>query len=699
MAKLLIAEKYKAGRKIANALGKVSVEQYYDVPLFKVNGGQIYVLPLKGHISTYTTIDEFSKWKKCDPREIIVKKDVIVKVFEKDFEKYIKALQLIVPKCSEVIIATDADEEGENIGLLEGYELIKKIRPLPVKRMWLHTLIPEDIRVAFYNTIEPKWSWAYAVEARRVIDAFIGFSSTRELTLALENAGLLRKIGTHVASIGRVQTALLYQIYLREKEIREFVPKPFWNIYATLDTPEGLFKFKYEKGPIWSESDAKKLYDSLKNEKVAHFLNKERKIVKMSPPTPLNITKALKLLTKQLKITAERALKILEDLYLEELITYPRTDTDKYSESFNHYMNLQKFTENPIFGKFAQKLIELKWLTPNNGRNFVGDHEPITPISSATPDSKKFYTKLHWNAYEIIVRHYLALFYDNAEIEKGTLRVTIKNEPFIISGQRVVKLGYLEVYPYDIPKSSLLPPELPDYVVKGMSLKKDKTKPPPRYTESDLISLMEKLNLGTKSTRPEMIEINKRRKYIVRKGQTLRITPIGRALMEILERIWPEFVNPSFTAKIEEKLKLIMEQKANHEEIIEQTRREFLELFDKLRRERETIIGKISGAVIESLRDEALIECPSCGYPMVLRGGRNDSRYLKCLKCGNVLFLPKRGTIKKTKYKCKKCNTTVIKVNLKNKKITYYLCPLCYQTLGPCFKCSQMDCIIKKLKK
>ena len=193
--------------------------------------------------------------------------------------------------------------------------------------------------------------------------------------------------------------------------------------------------------------------------------------------------------------------------------------------------------------------------------SFVGDHEPITPISSATPDSKKFYTKLHWNAYEIIVRHYLALFYDNAEIEKGTLRVTIKNEPFIISGQRVVKLGYLEVYPYDIPKSSLLPPELPDYVVKGMSLKKDKTKPPPRYTESDLISLMEKLNLGTKSTRPEMIEINKRRKYIVRKGQTLRITPIGRALMEILERIWPEFVNPSFTAKIEEKLKLIMEQK------------------------------------------------------------------------------------------------------------------------------------------
>ncbi|MGQ4832522.1 MAG: DNA topoisomerase [Candidatus Asgardarchaeia archaeon] len=699
MAKLLIAEKYKAGKKIASALGRVSIERYYDIPILKVNDGEIYVLPLRGHISTYTTIEEFSKWKNRDPRELITDESTIIKVFDKDIINYKKTLSLIAPKCSEVIIATDADEEGENIGLLEGYEIVSQIRRLPVKRMWLHTLVPQDIRVAFHNLIEPKWSWAYAVEARRIIDAVIGFSSTRELTLALERANLLRKMGTHVASIGRVQSALLYQIYLKEKEIKEFVPTPFWNIFANIDVKEGLFKFKYENAPIWNEFQAREIYQRVSTAKTAYFKNKEVKLVKSSPPTPLNITKALRLLSKELKITAEKALRSLEDLYLEELITYPRTDTDKYSESFNHAYNIKKFASHPIFGQYAEKLISLNKFTPNNGKKFVGDHEPIPPIAPASPQSKKFYLQVHWNAYEFIVRHYLALFYDAAEIERGTLRVVINGEPFIISGQRVVNEGYFEVYPYSAPKTTPLPPEQEKYPIQKISLKKDKTKPPPRYTESELISLMERLNLGTKSTRPEMIEINKRRRYITRKGQTIRITPIGWALMEVLEKIWPEFLDPAFTAHIEKLLHEIMQGKISYDNAVRQVREQFLELFDKLRLEREKLIIKMSDAVFENIRQESLVECPECKSPMLLKKGKNNSRYLKCINCGKVLFLPKRGTIKKTKYTCKICGFPVLKISLKtkDKKTEYYLCPVCYQTRGPCFKCTEQGCVIKKL--
>ncbi|MFW9823586.1 MAG: DNA topoisomerase, partial [Candidatus Thorarchaeota archaeon] len=378
MGTIIIAEKNKAAEAIANALGSVKlVNKTKLLKIYTIPSKDIYVVPLRGHLLEYKNTDAYNSWDKSNPREIITNSHAIEKVPARYAAPYIKALKEYSKLSDHCIIGTDADIEGCNIGLFDALPYVKQINPnIKVSQMWLSSLQSKEILIKYKNLIAPKFSWGETGEARAIIDAVIGFSATREVTNTLRP--LLNKFGVKFTSIGRVQTSLLYLIYLNEQSIENFIPELYFLIDAELVHEKGTFIAHHVKNPFKKdlESQARLIFNKIQNEKFATVIDQSKKSKKRSPPTPLNTSKALILLTRNLKITANTALKTMNTLYLNKVISYPRTDSDVYKPDFNHKEILTKFISHSQYGLFSSNLVKNQKITPTKGKTDAGDHPP-----------------------------------------------------------------------------------------------------------------------------------------------------------------------------------------------------------------------------------------------------------------------------------------------------------------------------------
>ena len=355
MSTLIVAEKNKAALAIAEALGTVKTIKKSKVNIYYVPAEDVYVVPLRGHILGYKNSVEFKSWTKSNPREIITNPSAIEKVPINYAGPYINALKEYSNICDTCIIGTDADIEGCNIGLFDALPFIKQVKPnIKLSQLWLSSLQKKEILQKMNNLITPKFSWGETGEARAIIDAVIGFSATREITNALRP--LLKKYNIKFTSIGRVQTSLLYLIYLRENSIKNFIPESYFIIEAILINVNYSIKANHRLNPFKKEDEKKAndIYQKIKNEKIAIIVNNRKNKKIRNPPTPLNTSKALVLLTKNLKISANQALKTMNDLYLNKIISYPRTDSDTYKPDFDHLQYLNKFPSHSLYGTYSK---------------------------------------------------------------------------------------------------------------------------------------------------------------------------------------------------------------------------------------------------------------------------------------------------------------------------------------------------------
>ncbi|MCK4286862.1 MAG: hypothetical protein KAX18_11695, partial [Candidatus Lokiarchaeota archaeon] len=472
-----------------------------SLKIYSIPSKNIYVVPLRGHLLEYKNTDAYKSWTKSIPREIITNSNAIEKVPASYASPYISALREYSKISNHCIIGTDADIEGCNIGLFDALPQVKKINPnIKISQMWLSSLQPNEIVNKFNNLIAPKFSWGETGEARAIIDAIIGFSATREVSNTLRP--LLNKFGVKFTSVGRVQTSLLYLIYLKEKDIENFIPEIYFLIDAVLVHDNGTFKAQHLSNPFKKglESKARQIFQKIQNEKIAKVVDISKKSRKRTPPTPLNTSKALILLTRNLKIPANIALKTMNALYLNKIISYPRTDSDVYKLDFNHKGILDKFTTHSQFGMYSTSLIRNKRIIPTVGKKDAGDHPPITPLESLEENSKKFENEIQKKVYNLLSRHYLAIFGEDAIESAQILNLLIKDEPFKTQRVSLITQGFLEIAPFLKPQYEeeiqISTNEIP---VKEISLNQKETKPPPRFTDTSLLKLMEKNHLGTKS--------------------------------------------------------------------------------------------------------------------------------------------------------------------------------------------------------
>src|SRR5487761_1516689 len=201
--KLVVTEKQKMGQLIATALGRYTQKPIGGSGRNRIVSYEVadyVIVRLRGHVMNYVTPKELEKWTHNSVDAILNDPKSIVKVLYA--RGYSQALRSLAQIASEVIIATDSDEEGENIGL-EVLEILRGISK-PVRRLWLTTTVSSDIRESFSSLRQFNYNLARSVEARRKLDAIVGFSGTRELTLALKY-----RVGRGVLSFGRVQTSTL----------------------------------------------------------------------------------------------------------------------------------------------------------------------------------------------------------------------------------------------------------------------------------------------------------------------------------------------------------------------------------------------------------------------------------------------------------------------------------------------------------
>jgi DNA topoisomerase-1 len=575
--KLVVTEKERMAENIAKALGQYtrSVARFGSSRGVKIYKSRDYtILPLSGHIMGYVTPKELERWSHASVDSILSDPKSLRKIVLS--RSHSAALRSLSKDASEIIIATDSDEEGENIGL-EVLEVLGSSAK-PVRRLWLTTTLPEDIRKSFSEMRTFNYDLARSVEARRKVDAIVGFSGSRELTLSLRH-----KVanGKGVLSFGRVQTSTLWLLVEREREIERFVPKPFWDILAKVKNTT----FTHVSSPFFERNEAFETYGKVKDARQfwCSEVLKEEEI--SYSPRPLNTAEMLRIGSSFLHTSPSNVMRLAENLYLDSLITYPRVDNQTYSHSFSQRKNLEKLADSTNFREYVKSLLSRNLVNPTRGR-FSEDHEPITPIRGATSYPKN---PLAFRLYELILKHYLAIFGPPAKFLDTIVDGQINGEQFRADGRKLVDKGYYGIY-YYAPKERPIDDFAANakYLVESVSIEERKTEPPPRYTQSTLLAKMEEVGIGTKSTRPTMIETLKNRYYAKLEGKgVLRPTERGMKLIANIEDPWGGYISPDFTARVEKEMEKVAKGEKDWEELVKSERGAFAEALALMRNKKK----------------------------------------------------------------------------------------------------------------
>ena len=640
MKTLVICEKGIAARRIAQILsnGKYRQGKIAGVPYYYFD--DYVVIGLKGHIMKLDYPKEFSKWNGISPKNLI---DVEpVKKVTSPATK--KALKELAKGASRIIIATDYDREGELIGV-EALSMLPE--GIEVKRARFSAITPYEIKRAFENLEEVDYNLSKSAEARQYVDLIWGASLTRFISISSN------QLGKDFLSVGRVQTPTLSLIVEREKQIEKFVPTPYWIIKLVLE--KNGIKFEASSDKIEDEEKAKKIYENVRKRRDAIVTEFEKKTKQEMPPPPYDTTSFLKD-ASYLGYSPANAMKIAEELYMNGYISYPRTDNTVYPPlPFDSI--LKKLSK--VFPRDIEKLIKIRREKPTRGKKYSHDHPPIHPVDA-------YKGKEHQKIYELIARRFMVTLAKNALIEEKKFKLEAE---IIFKGQgkKIIEKNWLELYPY----IKIEEKEVPDLKegerlrIIEAKIERKETKPPKRYTQGSLLAEMEKLGLGTKSTRHEIISKLYQRKYI--KGKTISPTPAGVAVTEALKKGAEIITKPEMTAMLEEDMEKIAEGKKSFEEVIEESKDILKKAFEVLEGKEKDIAREIKNALY---KQNFFGKCPNCGSDLVLRKSRNGKRFIGCSnypKCTTTYPLPQKGVVFFEGEYCK-CGAPKITIIYRGKK-------------------------------
>ncbi len=246
---------------------------------FSRDGDDFTVVGLRGHILNIDYPPELNAWEKVDLKRLVWAEPVKI-ITARNVEQ---ALREVARGQDELIVATDYDREGELIGV-EALDLVRDENPgIRVRRARYSSLTKWEIEEAFRNLAEVDHALAQSAESRQVLDLAWGAVLTRFVSMAAN------QVGRDFLSVGRVQTPALALIVDREKEIEDFVPKPYWTVRATFEK-DGTFVAKHEAGQFWDRREAAAVLERVRPAKggaVTEYLTNEK--TERGPP-PFNTT-------------------------------------------------------------------------------------------------------------------------------------------------------------------------------------------------------------------------------------------------------------------------------------------------------------------------------------------------------------------------------------------------------------------------
>lgn len=596
----------------------------------------------------------------------------------------IKRLKEHANKATQVFLATDPDREGEAISwhLKEVLELKDGI----ANRIEFNEISENAVKKALANPRKIDKNLVDAQQARRVLDRLVGYSISPAASCRLNDS----------LSAGRVQSVALKMVVDREREITNFKPQEYWNLKAETQQ-EGQLKFKSllveKNGKKYKPSTAEEAQIVEEQLKTLPFVvgSIKRALLKSHAPAPFITSTLQQDGSIKLNITAPQVMQIAQRLYegVETprgniaLITYMRTDSVRISSE------AQKSALNYIKANYGEEYVPNKPNVYRSKKDAQDAHEAIRPIDvNLTPDSvKDILDRNQYKLYKLIFDRFVASQMSEAQFDSMAVEVNAGPYTFKTSGKSLVFKGYIAAYDdtkkeEDEESGNMLLPDLKEgQTLKLIDLTKEQkfTKPPVRYTEASLIKNMEDKGIGRPSTYATIMAklSDKKREYVRKEKKYLVPNDVSYSLIDFLVKYFPNIMDVSFTAKMENELDDIGEGGKDWHKLIA----DFYHPFEEQLR-----LSKLTDVI-----------CEKCGAPMYINTGKYGN-YYSCSnypKCSNIRAVNEKVTIP-TDRVCSKCGA--IMVEREGKFGKFLACsnyPKCKntisltETMGTCPECGK----------
>jgi len=709
--KVCIAEKPSVAKELARILGANSRKDGY----YEGNGYQ--VTWTFGHLCTLKEPHDYlADWKRWSlgTLPIIPSRFGIKLIDDQGVIKQFKAIEGIIKDAELVINCGDAGQEGE---VIQRWVLQKANCQCPVKRLWISSLTEEAIREGFEKLHEGSdFDALYAAGSARAIgDWLLGINATRLYTLKYGQQG-------QVLSIGRVQTPTLALIVERQKEIDNFVSKPYWE----LKTIYKQVSFNNTQGRFTSKEEAEKAIDLIRG-KIFEITGFGKKKGKEAPPRLFDLTALQVECNRKFGLSADETLKTIQLLYEKKLTTYPRVDTtflsnDMYPKIAGILKGLKPY-ESLTEAILAKKIPKSKKVFDDNK---VTDHHAIIPTGQNPPSSLTRDEKL---VFDMVTRRFIAAFYPDAIISTTTVEGRVENVNFKATGKQIIDQGWRKVMKTGQAKSGddgILPEfKKGEQGSHEPDLQQKETQPPKPFTEATLLRAMETAGkqiddeelrlamkengIGRPSTRAAIIETLFKRKYITKNRKSLSPTITG---MQLIGAIRNEAVKSAeLTGQWEKKLREI--EKGNYDplEFMNELKQMVSDIVYTVRREPSIqIISAADDAKDNKTNhdkntgESSSIPCPRCAEGVMIKGQQawGCSRFKEgCKTIIPFIYLGKQLTVNQIETLLKKGKTQLIKgfesegekvdgilflddnyqLQLQKEEKLQWLCPKCRQGL------------------
>uniref|UniRef100_A0A665TQN7 DNA topoisomerase n=1 Tax=Echeneis naucrates TaxID=173247 RepID=A0A665TQN7_ECHNA len=658
---LCVAEKNDAAKGISHimsnggarrreGLSKFNKIYEYEYNLFGQNV-TVTMTSVSGHLLGLQFKAQFQKWHSCNP----------VLLFDAEVEKYCpdtmvqikRTLEKEARQCQALVIWTDCDREGENIGF-EIIDVCKAVKPnIQVFRAKFSEITPNSIRRACETLMEPDVNISDAVDVRQELDLRIGASFTRFQTLRLQKI-FPESLANQLISYGSCQFPTLGFVVERFKAIQAFIPETFYKIKVLHEVEEDAVEFSWKRNRLFNHTACLVLYQICMEDPIATVTSVTSKPKSKWRPLPLDTVELEKLASRKLRISAKETMKIAEKLYTQGFISYPRTETNIFPASLSLGPLVEQQTQSTDWGTFAQRVLDQPGgPNPRQGKNSDQAHPPIHPT--------KYTDTLQGNegrVYEFIVRHFLACVSQDALGQETIVDIDIAQEKFSASGLMIIARNYLDVYPYDRWSTKVIPvyEQGSQFQPSAIEMVDGQTSPPQLLTEADLISLMEKHGIGTDATHAEHIETIKSRMYVgLTADQRFLPGELGMGLVEGYNSMGYEMSKPNLRAELEADLKLVSEgRKDKHSVLLHHIQKYKIVFIESVRKAKklDEALSPYLGAAQEFTEAEQqdmeiplpIRKCPHCSRDMVLKKKKEgNGMYLSCLgfpTCKTAVWFP-----------------------------------------------------------
>ena len=622
---LYIAEKPSLGRAIAAVLPPPHRNHSGYI---EVGNGDIVTWCI-GHLLEQVEPDaydpKYKKWNMNDLPIIPTQWQLVPRAAAK---QQLAVIKQWIHQVDHIVHAGDPDREGQLlVDEVIDHLNVSKEKKLAIQRLLISDLNPAAVKRALQNMRSNREFIPLSISAlaRSRADWLYGMNMSRAYTLLGQRGGY-----RGVLSVGRVQTPVLGLVVRRDDDIAQFIPKPFYEVFANIPYEENTIQARWQPSEScepWQDAEGRLLNRKLCENVVERITNQpaivtesERKESKQAAPLPYSLSALQIDAAKRFGLSASDVLSICQKLYeTHKVITYPRSDsrhlpTEHYQQASSVLAAIEHVA--PELRSGVQQCDALHRSKAWNDKK-IEAHHAIIPTPKKMNSQSLSVQEL--KVYQLIARQYLMQFYPAAVYCEAKLVFTINGGQFLAKGRQLMSAGWRALLgKEDANDAQMLMDKVPpltegtELLCVGGDIKDKMTEPPKPFSEATLLQAMtgiarfvadmslkkilrETDGLGTEATRAGIIELLFKRQLLVREGKTIHATPAGKGLIYALP---DEARYPDMTARWEHQLQAMTEKKQSYQPFMHLLTTQLCEVINKAK----------FGGIPESLRQLPAIE-------------------------------------------------------------------------------------------